>query len=65
MRQVGLRPQRAGGVRVEVERLAAGLTVVHHYGHGGWGVLASPGTAVTAVNLVLQQLGTLPSRKNL
>ncbi|CAD7015362.1 unnamed protein product [Ceratitis capitata] len=51
---VGLRPHRAV-VRVESEilRLANGRTqkVVHNYGHGGYGVTTSPGTAKYAVKL--------------
>ena len=39
--QVGLRPSRSGGVRVEAERLRAeevgDVDVVHCYGHGGDG----------------------------
>lgn len=39
--QVGLRPSRTGGVRVETEKVnAEGLEVVdvvHSYGHGGSG----------------------------
>ena len=52
---VGLRPQR-GEIRVEAEvvRLKNGrhLNVVHHYGHCGYGVIMSPGTALTASMLV-------------
>ncbi|XP_050326369.1 D-aspartate oxidase [Bactrocera neohumeralis] len=51
---VGLRPHRAV-VRVESEilRLADGRTqkVVHNYGHGGYGVTTSPGTAKYAVKI--------------
>lgn len=35
--QVGLRPSRKGGPRVEVEILKAGEVVVHSYGHSGAG----------------------------
>jgi D-amino-acid oxidase len=48
---VGLRPFRASGFRVEVERLGDTL-VVHNYGHGGCGVTLSWGTATLAVDLV-------------
>lgn len=35
--QVGLRPSRKGGPRVEVEVLEGGEVVVHSYGHSGAG----------------------------
>ena len=35
--QVGLRPSRNGGPRVEVEIVEGGYKVVHSYGHGGAG----------------------------
>lgn len=64
---VGLRPVRAGGVRLEAERVAVGnngdgdgdgdgggggLWVVHNYGHAGWGYQGSYGTAERVVELV-------------
>ena len=52
---VGLRPYR-GQIRVEKERVHPNLTVIHHYGHGGWGVMLSPGTSVTVSKLVGQVL---------
>lgn len=49
----GLRPYRAGGYRVELERLHDGRPLVHNYGHGGSGVTISWGTAEDAAALVL------------
>jgi len=48
---VGLRPHRHTP-RVEVEHLENGGSIVHNYGHCGYGVLASPGTSQQAVVLV-------------
>lgn len=48
---VGLRPYRDGGVRVETE-VVDGLTVVHNYGHGGWGYQGSYGCSGKVVELV-------------
>ncbi len=52
---VGLRPHR-GVIRVERQNCVledgTELHVVHHYGHGGYGVMVSPGSAVTASRLV-------------
>lgn len=51
---VGLRPYR-GTVRVDGELLTDSngqqLKVIHNYGHGGYGVTTSPGTAAYAVHL--------------
>ena len=47
---VGLRPYRAVGFRVERETLGA-KTLVHNYGHGGGGITLSWGTAKLAVDL--------------
>lgn len=47
--KVGLRPHRVP-VRVEPE-VIGGLKVVHCYGHGGYGVMCSPGTALNAVKI--------------
>ncbi|MFE3874823.1 FAD-dependent oxidoreductase [Kitasatospora sp. NPDC059146] len=59
---VGLRPDRRGGVRLAVEEsadgeavggeAAAGLRIVHNYGHGGAGVTLSWGCADAVVELV-------------
>ncbi|OAG00844.1 D-amino-acid oxidase-like protein [Paraphaeosphaeria sporulosa] len=49
---VGLRPSRKGGPRIEVERWADGTPVVHNYGHAGAGYQSSWGTAERVVELV-------------
>lgn len=41
---VGLRPSRRGGVRIESERVG-GRTLIHGYGIGGWGFQSSWGVA--------------------
>ncbi|WP_020502177.1 FAD-dependent oxidoreductase [Sciscionella marina] len=43
--RIGLRPARAGGVRLESKRLANSRLCVHNYGHGGAGVTLSWGCA--------------------
>jgi len=62
---VGLRPHRSS-VRVETEGIhgADGNVVkcVHNYGHGGYGVTTSPGTALYAVKLVKEMLGRSGSK---
>ncbi|MEU1281311.1 FAD-dependent oxidoreductase [Streptomyces sp. NPDC005805] len=51
--RVGLRPYRAGGVRLAAERLpGGGVPVVHNYGHGGAGVTVAWGCAKAAADLV-------------
>ncbi|KAK7074694.1 hypothetical protein SK128_019903 [Halocaridina rubra] len=56
---VGLRPYRPM-VRVEKEIMTFNngkkLKVVHNYGHGGYGVMSSPGTSMHAVALVKELL---------
>jgi len=56
---VGIRPNRTK-VRVEVEviKLKDGLNlnIIHHYGHCGYGVLSSPGSAVHVSQLVKKVL---------
>lgn len=47
----GIRPKRRGGARIEREQIG-NKTVVHNYGHGGWGVTLSWGSAEEAVRLV-------------
>lgn len=42
---VGLRPFRAGGVRLARDRAADGRPVIHNYGHGGSGFTVSWGCA--------------------
>ncbi|KAF9729122.1 hypothetical protein PMIN06_000028 [Paraphaeosphaeria minitans] len=54
---VGLRPSRTGGPRIEVERWPGGTPVVHNYGHAGAGYQSSWGTAERAVELVREALG--------
>lgn len=48
---VGLRPLRDGGPRIETDRVG-GVSIVHNYGHGGFGYQASFGCADAAVKLV-------------
>lgn len=51
---VGLRPHR-DTIRVEMELVDSGnqrLKVIHNYGHGSYGVTASPGTALHVVKLL-------------
>jgi D-amino-acid oxidase len=43
--RVGLRPFRRSGLRLERDRLHAGRTVIHNYGHGGAGFTLSWGCA--------------------
>ncbi|CAG9787025.1 unnamed protein product [Diatraea saccharalis] len=52
--KVGLRPHRVP-VRVEPE-MVGGLKVVHCYGHGGYGVMCAPGTAIHAVEIAINLL---------
>ncbi len=54
--QVGLRPVRAGGPRIESE-VMAGRKIVHCYGAGGFGFQSSYGMAGKAVRLVGEALG--------
>lgn len=71
---VGLRPSRDGGVRLEVEKRTLGLntplvpkmpgqrrrdvTVVHAYGPGGAGYQSSKGLAEKAADLVMQNVNS-------
>jgi len=48
---VGIRPFRAQGPRLEIERLF-GKPIVHHYGHGGSGWSLSWGSAQRALALI-------------
>ncbi|KAG9258238.1 uncharacterized protein F5Z01DRAFT_326402 [Emericellopsis atlantica] len=48
----GLRPYRHGGARVEAEKMDDMTTVVHNYGHGGWGYQGSYGCAKSVVEIV-------------
>lgn len=49
---VGLRPHRKGGVRLE-KGCIGGITVVHNYGHGGFGYQVSYACAEDVVKLVV------------
>ncbi|HEY9367101.1 FAD-dependent oxidoreductase [Streptomyces sp.] len=49
--RVGLRPSRAGGVRIAAEPLPGGGRLVHNYGHGGAGVTVAWGCARAAADL--------------
>lgn len=49
--RVGLRPARSSGVRVALEKLRDGRTVIHNYGHGGSGFTLSWGCAQTVLEL--------------
>ncbi|KAF2868692.1 FAD dependent oxidoreductase [Massariosphaeria phaeospora] len=53
---VGLRPSRIGGPRIELERSSHRVPVVHNYGHSGAGYQSSWGTAERAVELVKKAL---------
>lgn len=47
-KQVGLRPKRAGGVRLEMEYFLKGnkvSKVIHNYGHSSQGIILSWGSA--------------------
>ncbi|RMJ25135.1 D-amino acid oxidase [Aspergillus sp. HF37] len=52
---VGLRPVREGGPRIETDKVD-GVSVVHNYGHGGFGYQASFGCAEATVKLVSDAL---------
>lgn len=51
--KVGLRPFRAGGVRLERDRAEDGRLVIHNYGHGGSGFTVSWGCAEDVARLAL------------
>ncbi|OWB58773.1 hypothetical protein B5S28_g4850 [[Candida] boidinii] len=50
--QVGYRPFREDGYRIEKEIINSGIKVVHCYGHGGAGFQSSYGTCSKSVSLV-------------
>jgi D-amino-acid oxidase len=50
--EVGIRPVRDAGVRLEAAQLEDGRTVVHNYGHGGAGFTLSWGCAEDVAALV-------------
>ena len=58
---VGRRPWREGGLRIEAERLDAGQIVVHGYGAGGRGYELSWGAAERVVDLVGKSIELRPS----
>ena len=53
----GLRPWRAGGVRLEAETVGGGCTVIHNYGHGGAGFTVAWGCADEVTERVREQFG--------
>lgn len=52
----GLRPVRAGGVRLQAEALGDGCTVIHNYGHGGAGFTVAWGCADEVAERVMERL---------
>ncbi len=54
--RVGLRPFRAGGARLEVDK--SDSRIVHNYGHGGSGITLSWGCAAEVANLVAMPLSS-------
>jgi D-amino-acid oxidase len=52
---VGLRPLREGGTRIEKD-VIEGVSVVHNYGHGGFGYQASFGCSYEVISLVKEVL---------
>ena len=59
--QVGLRPLRTSGVRLERDNVtvATGVPVIHNYGHGGSGITLHWGCAQEAVALATEELQAL------
>lgn len=55
---VGLRPMRKQGIRVETEPMQnkrnQAVTIVHNYGHGGYGYQTSYACAALTLDLVLE-----------
>ncbi|OXU22749.1 hypothetical protein TSAR_002254 [Trichomalopsis sarcophagae] len=54
MHKNGIRPHREGGIRSGTEKIQDGLhsaTVIHNYGHSGYGICTAPGTSKYAVEL--------------
>ncbi len=49
---VGLRPYRTGGIRLELEKTNDDQSVYHNYGHGGAGASLAPGCAKYIVELL-------------
>lgn len=50
--QVGLRPYRDNGVRLEHEKTSDGMDIIHCYGHSGSGVTLSWGCAKDVVEIM-------------
>lgn len=50
--QVGLRPYRDAGVRLEHEKTIYGLNIIHCYGHSGSGITLSWGCAKDVVEMI-------------
>ncbi|KAJ1943101.1 hypothetical protein FBU59_003011, partial [Linderina macrospora] len=48
---VGFRPAREGGVRLEVEKIDSAFTVIHCYGHAGFGYQSSVGYGKAVLNI--------------
>jgi D-amino-acid oxidase len=61
--QVGLRPGRKGGARVEIESLDK-VTVCHAYGHAGAGYQNSVGTANKIIGLLEKHFREAKNRQN-
>ncbi|HEX6096172.1 MAG TPA: FAD-dependent oxidoreductase [Thermoanaerobaculia bacterium] len=58
--EVGIRPVRDAGVRLEAAQLEDGRTVIHNYGHGGAGFTLSWGCAEDVAVAVLGNVGISP-----
>lgn len=58
---VGLRPYRASGIRIDLENYE-GKSIIHNYGHGGAGISLSWGSAMEAIALA-ETLPALPKRQ--
>lgn len=61
--QVGLRPHRDDGVRLEHEKSKDGIDIVHCYGHSGSGVTLSWGCARDVVEIVKTLLPAKPGQE--
>ncbi|MEI6627794.1 MAG: FAD-dependent oxidoreductase [Alphaproteobacteria bacterium] len=56
---VGMRPYRSGGIRLELEKINDDQSVYHNYGHGGAGASLAPGCAKYIVELFSKTEGGL------
>jgi glycine/D-amino acid oxidase-like deaminating enzyme len=61
--QVGLRPYRDDGIRLEHEKTIDGLDIIHCYGHSGSGITLSWGAAKDVVEIVKTLLSSAPDKK--